>query len=663
MSEPKYKMSMNLNVLNHLGINLYSNVPAVLSEVVANSWDADAENVDIKIFPNEHKIVISDDGNGMTNDDINEKYLCVGYQKRKVEPERTPKNRLVMGRKGIGKLSLFSIASTIEIFTCKNGERNGFKMEIDKIKEKIESGERDYSPPEIPVPDDLMSGTRIVISNTKKNLRLTTATLKKRLARRFSIIGNDYNFSVSIGGEKITIEDRDYFYKVQYLWWFGKESEKIKDFCKNKEESFQEFNEIIVSESSNNIKYLINGWIGTAKESGDLKNENEDDLNKIQLLVRGKLAVENMLDFYSGKRLFTKYLMGEIHADFLDLTEQDDITTSSRQNIKEDDPRFLKLQEFINLILTRIGNKWTDLRNESGTNEAKKIPVINDWLNTLRGDDKKHADALFGKINSMHFESEKDKRELFKHSVLAFENMKYKRKLLALENLTSDDIQKFAIILADFDDIEATLYHQIVKERLEIIDKLNQNIDENAIEKILQKYLYNHLWLLDPSWDRPTETPYMEKHVTEEFNKINAGLDEDEKEGRIDIKYKKASGKHIIIELKRANRKVNEYELMRQVDKYRKALEKLLQATEKYNEPIEVICVVGRALENWSTPKEEEKSRNSMAEKQTRVVLYQRLIEDAQRSYIAFLEKNREIGKLRDIIDKIHLEGLDSEAN
>lgn len=36
----KYTMSLSLNVLNHLGINLYSSIPAVLSEIVANSWDA-----------------------------------------------------------------------------------------------------------------------------------------------------------------------------------------------------------------------------------------------------------------------------------------------------------------------------------------------------------------------------------------------------------------------------------------------------------------------------------------------------------------------------------------------------------------------------------------------------------------------------------------------
>ena len=73
MPDPKYQMSIDLNVLNHLGLKLYSNVPAVLSEVVANSWDADAKKVEIEIKSDQ--IVITDDGHGMTEADVNEKYL------------------------------------------------------------------------------------------------------------------------------------------------------------------------------------------------------------------------------------------------------------------------------------------------------------------------------------------------------------------------------------------------------------------------------------------------------------------------------------------------------------------------------------------------------------------------------------------------------------
>lgn len=84
----KFKMSLSLNVLNHLGINLYSNIPAVLSEIVANSWDADAENVYISITNDE--IIISDDGLGMDTEDINNKFLYVGHRKK----ERGNLNRL-----------------------------------------------------------------------------------------------------------------------------------------------------------------------------------------------------------------------------------------------------------------------------------------------------------------------------------------------------------------------------------------------------------------------------------------------------------------------------------------------------------------------------------------------------------------------------------------
>src|SRR2546428_3345332 len=125
-TEHPYRMTIDLNVLNHLGINLYSSIPAVLAEAVANSYDADATKVDIIIDKNAHTIDISDDGCGMDLHDINEKYLHVGYERRK-EPGQavTPRwKREVFGRKGIGKLSLFSIAKIVEIRTIKNSQRN-----------------------------------------------------------------------------------------------------------------------------------------------------------------------------------------------------------------------------------------------------------------------------------------------------------------------------------------------------------------------------------------------------------------------------------------------------------------------------------------------------------------------------------------------------------
>lgn len=47
MTASPCKLTLDLRVLDHLGLKLYSNAAAVLSEAVANAWDADAELVDV----------------------------------------------------------------------------------------------------------------------------------------------------------------------------------------------------------------------------------------------------------------------------------------------------------------------------------------------------------------------------------------------------------------------------------------------------------------------------------------------------------------------------------------------------------------------------------------------------------------------------------------
>ena len=125
---PRYRMRLSLNVLQHLGLSLYSNVPSVLSEAVANAWDADASRVDITLNSDEGQIVIQDDGSGMTQADVNDRFLFVGYVRRTEQRGRTPlMAREPMGRKGIGKLSLFSIANEIVVETARNEEETLFE--------------------------------------------------------------------------------------------------------------------------------------------------------------------------------------------------------------------------------------------------------------------------------------------------------------------------------------------------------------------------------------------------------------------------------------------------------------------------------------------------------------------------------------------------------
>ncbi len=110
-------MTADLNILEHLGLNLYSNLAAVLTEIVANAWDADATEVKILVDKNEpcEYIQITDNGIGMTINEMNEKYLKVGYRRREDRTSSTGRTT-ASGRKVITQNSYESLehVSSIE---------------------------------------------------------------------------------------------------------------------------------------------------------------------------------------------------------------------------------------------------------------------------------------------------------------------------------------------------------------------------------------------------------------------------------------------------------------------------------------------------------------------------------------------------------------------
>lgn len=638
-----YEMTLSLNVLNHLGINLYSNVPSILAEVVANAWDADAEAVTIDIGKMDGTITITDDGHGMTESDINAKFLTVGYQRRENAKEAITDrfNRPVMGRKGIGKLSLFSIADEVEVQSARDGQLNGFTMKLSDIRDKIKNGVGKYVPTPVPAADLVVTkGTRIVLRSLRKKLTNTETALRRRLARRFSVIGPDFDFRVEINGAEVTPEDRDYGHKLQYVWHYGPKGEALRDQAQRKERDI-----------ARTIPDL-DGWIGTVKEAGALKDEGGENLNRIVVMVRGKLAQEDILESFNEGGIYTKYLMGEIHADFLDRDEDDDIATSSRQSLIEDDPRYQQLKNAVGIELKFIQSQWTKFRNETGTAAALEIPVVKDWFSELAGDDRKRAQALFGRINQLTVDDGDQRRTLIKHGVLAFESLRYRKNLDALENITLDNLELFGEIFGHHDDLEATLYHQIISGRIRVVKALQEKVEDNVLEKVIQKHLFKHLWLLDPAWERATETEYMEQRVETEFAKLDAGLTDDEKNARIDIKYRKTGGRHVIIELKRSGVVVDTDVLTKQVRKYRNALEKLLGHSQA-SEAVEIVCVVGKPLSDWTSDRAKRASEDGLKLLDARVVLYQDLIENAYRAYQEYLDKDKETGRVFSLISAI----------
>jgi hypothetical protein len=221
--QPPYRLTVGLAVLNHLSDGLYSSVAAVITEAVANAWDADATQIEIDLDIAGDMIVIKDDGFGMDRSALNERFLRIAYRKRANEGSTSPKGRPVMGRKGIGKLSLFSIADTIEVETRMNGrEIEALRLDIGQIRDDLQNNaEIDYNPTAIEPQHawEQPHGTILRLSRLRRDRLREVApdSLRRRLARRFSVIGTA-DFGVSVNGEDVTWKDRGDLALAQYLW-------------------------------------------------------------------------------------------------------------------------------------------------------------------------------------------------------------------------------------------------------------------------------------------------------------------------------------------------------------------------------------------------------------------------------------------------------------
>lgn len=643
---PEYRMTLDLSTLKHLGIGLYSNVPTVLSEAVANAWDADAGRV--SICTGDDKITIEDDGCGMTVADANEKYLRVGYERRKEEGGKTPKGRPVMGRKGIGKLSLFSIADTVTVHSVRGGERHGFAMRVRDIEGSIKKNEA-YRPEPIGAAPGLESGTRITLSGLKH--AVYGAPLKRRLARRFSIIGEIDGFEVAVNGDRIGVEDRGYYENLQYVWSFGGGGKYDAGAGRGGPQKFSE--EIGVKLNGEDVP--LSGWMGTVHKPGQLRDaDTGESMNRVAVMVRGKAVQEDILGEFAQGGVHGGYIVGEIYADFLDSDDEEDIVTTSRQRIKEDAPRYEALKEAVRRALGVIEQKWNGLRGEEGSRRAREIPEINKWYEALGSGHKRMAKSLFGKINRMPIDDDGDRRRLLIGGVLAFESLRLRDMLDRLDRVGAGGVEGMDMlrdVFLQLDDLEASAYYQTTKGRLGVIAKLASIAGGGSLERAVQKHLFDHLWLLDPSWERAAGTEYMETEVNKALDA--AAGHERGQGGRLDIKYRTAAGKHIIVELKRPGVRVGTGELITQISKYEGAIRRALHRVGRGDEPVEFVCVVSEDPAEWGDPGSRDRSEKSLAGYSARIVKYGELVRGAQEAYREYVESGRGVSRVYDLITSI----------
>lgn len=150
-----------------------------------------------------------------------------------------------------------------------------------------------------------------------------------------------------------------------------------------------------------------------------------------------------------------------------------------------------------------------------------------------------------------------------------------------------------------------------------------------------------------------TTSWWVYKAIKTQFDVINAGLTREEQEARLDVRYQKPSGKHVIIELKRGDRTVKFIELIAQVDKYFSALTKILKKHDT-DEDFEIIVLLGKRLDGEKVDHDiESKHLRQLAEVNTRILYYDQLLANAETLYADFIAKNSSLASLETLINSI----------
>ena len=114
-----------------LGKGQIADLPTAITELWKNGYDAYAKKLTCRLFLETYKdnkapiFLISDDGFGMSEEDINQRWFVLGTDSKargqKIEPHFGLDRRIPMGEKGIGRLSVSYLGNQLLMLTKKKG--------------------------------------------------------------------------------------------------------------------------------------------------------------------------------------------------------------------------------------------------------------------------------------------------------------------------------------------------------------------------------------------------------------------------------------------------------------------------------------------------------------------------------------------------------------
>jgi len=535
MPEKKLVLEVQMTVIDNLGLKMYTTLPPVISELVANCWDAEAKKVEI-VIPNgpitgESEIVITDDGLGMDFNQINNAYLKIGRNRRKAEGTDISPNlgRKIMGRKGIGKLSAFGIAKEVIIETKRDGKLVKFILDIDAIR-STPDGQR-YEPPfEEKRIHEKTSGTTVRLRKLKRTRAINVQQVRQNLARMFSVLGDD--FRIIINGSEITPEERNLRNKMEHVWEIDEEIKR-------------------------GTGWFVKGWIGTAE-----KPLNED-LGGIVVMARGKLIQRpTFFGVTGGKEHARAYMAGELHAEFFDAEE--DLMGTARNSIVWESEEGQAFLEWVHKKIKIVSNDWAEKRRRKREAIIKEDPAFKSWLQKLSKQEKKLANKVIRAITSDESIPEERVRELAEFMKESFDYQVFRDLANQISETPTERDALLVSLFEEWEFLRAKEMLRLFEGNLKTIEKLDEFIKTNAREvPTIHKFFRDFPWVLDPRWmDYQDEVSYRDL-LRQKF----PDADLPEKNRRIDFMAIGFGDTINVVELKRPGQRIGKKELD-QIEEY-----------------------------------------------------------------------------------------------
>lgn len=544
----------DLGIIELLGSQLYTKLPAIISEFVSNAYDADATDVKVSIIgkrsDNEMKysIVIEDNGIGIAGsnknqiEEINNKFLKIGRKRRQEDhtSESFIYHRKLQGKKGIGKLAGFGITDVMKITTTSSNITNSFVLDFNKMK--IEGDQ--YSPEHITKNENIgiNDGTIIELINIKRKTSIDIFDLSDSIVKRIQIFDNSFKLTICFDVEEeekkeITLTNEMYLdcikskNNVQFSW---KIPECLIDI--NVDDETKTFF------TSNNIT----GEIFTTDTP--LKKDDQG----IILYANGKLCQENYGFNERANDNFYSYLTGSLNADYIDESVFEDNISTARDSLVWENEISQELRKNIDMLIKKIQSQWREKRkDDKGLKVNKQLNIdIDSWINGLNDYEKASAKKLINIVLGDDSIDVKKATEFIGYIQDMYSFTAFKDFAASLTETDNFDISKALELIKKWEFIEAKEMAKVAEGRIKTIERFEQMINNNESEsKIIQPFLEQFPWILDPRIITFKREATFATLLKAEFP--DDSLEESNR--RLDFICHKSNDEIFILELKRPN--------------------------------------------------------------------------------------------------------------